>query len=361
MAFMDKILPGKTIGILGGGQLGRMLCIEAAKLGYKTITYAPRKEESAPAEQVSSKTIYAEYEDHESLKNFANQCDVITFEFENIPAETIKICESIAVTHPSSQAIYIAQNRNRERSFLKDNGLPSHKFKYISSAEEATEFLNSNGLEKAVIKSADFGYDGKGQVRITRGDNVEDKWQKSGFDNAVIEEFVKFQKEISVIIARKKTGEISVFPIGENIHENGILKRSIIPANINEIIRQDAIEIAEKIALKLEYVGVMGAELFVLENGKLYVNEIAPRVHNSGHWSLDGCATNQFEQHIRAICGLEFGDTKILCKEIIMENIIGSDMNNIEKYYDQPNCKIHHYNKSEIKEGRKLAHVNILK
>lgn len=357
---MKQILSGSTIGIIGGGQLGRMLCIEAVKLGYNTITFCPKTSEPAPAEQVSSKIIYANYDDKKALKEFSSLCDIVTFEFENIPSESIKFVENIVTTSPSSKVISIAQNRVKEREFFNKNNLPCHKYKYISSSQEALNFLNNNNLEKAIIKTADFGYDGKGQIRIKKSDNIEEIWSKSDFKHAVIEEFVSFKKEISVIIARNENGGFSTLPIGENIHQNGILKESIIPANIEKCTKDKAISIAKEISNLLNYVGVMAVEFFVLENGDLYINEIAPRVHNSGHWSLDGCVTNQFEQHIRTICGITFGDTELTVNKVTMKNIIGLEMNDIQGYYNAPNCKIHIYNKTEIKEGRKLAHVNIL-
>lgn len=357
---MKKILPGSTIGILGGGQLGRMLCIEAAKLGYKTVTFCPESSEEAPAEQVSSDIIYADYDDKDALKSFAEKCDVVTFEFENIPYESVEFVESIVAVHPSSKVIKVAQNRARERDFFKSNNLPCHKFQYVSSAEEVQAFMSDNGLNKVIVKTADFGYDGKGQMRISAGDDVVSMWNESGFHSAIAEEFVNFEGEISVILARNEAGHISILPIGDNIHQNGILVESIVPANVSENVKSKAVDVAKEISNILEYVGVLAVEFFVLESGDVYINEIAPRVHNSGHWSLDGCVTSQFEQHIRTITGLSFGATDLLSQKVVMKNIIGLEMNDIHKYYDQPNCKVHNYNKPAIKEGRKLAHVNIL-
>jgi 5-(carboxyamino)imidazole ribonucleotide synthase len=351
--------PNSTIGILGGGQLGRMLAISAADMGYKIITLTPKNGEEAPAAQVSNEVIYAEYEDIEALKNFADKCDVVSFEFENIPASSVEFLEKITKVRPNSSAIYLTQHRLRERNFLKHNNFPTHRFWEIETFENIEKAFSEN-LEKAVLKTASFGYDGKGQKIINKGENYQKIWEECKFGKAVLEEFVPFKLEISVVLARSVSGDIEVFPIGQNIHRNGILKTSIIPANISDSVKNNAINIAKNIADKLQYIGVMGVEFFVLENGEILVNEIAPRVHNSGHWTMDGCNISQFTQHIRAICGMNLIKAEMLYKKVEMENLIGEEIFDIEKHLKNNQARLHIYGKQTAKEGRKMGHVNLL-
>lgn len=349
-----------TIGILGGGQLGRMTAIAAANMGFRVNTYTPKTGEQAPAEQVSNQIFYGEYDDEKQLKKFADSVDIITLEFENIPEKTLSFLEKLKPLCPNKNAVYIAQNRLREKTFLRDNNIPTAEFAQVLSAEAAAkEFKNfKNG--KAIIKTSQFGYDGKGQAKIKRGDNIELIWEQNQFTNAIIEEFVEFSSEISVVLSRREDGELIIFPIGQNTHGNGILDTSMVPAAISADTKKQAEKIATNIANLLDYVGTMAVEFFVLAGGKLLVNEIAPRPHNSGHWTMDGCITSQFEQHVRAICGLPFGSVEMNCKKCEMINLIGEDIFEIGEYIVLPNAKLHLYGKQDAKAGRKMGHVNLL-
>lgn len=355
MTTLNKI----NIGILGGGQLGRMLAIEAQKMGYNIITYCPKNGEAAPAEAVSNEIIYAEYDNKKSLTNFADKCHLVSFEFENIPAETIKLIEKNSIVRPNSSSIFHTQHRLRERNFLKQNKFPTHKFWAVKNSTDLEKAFKS-GLKKGVLKTAAFGYDGKGQRIINKGEDYKKTWDECKFGLAVLEEFIPFEKEISVVLARDINGNIETFPIGQNIHEQGILKKSIVPAKISSATKKQATDVAIKIAKKLDYVGVMAVEFFVLKNGKILVNEIAPRVHNSGHYTQDGCNVSQFTQHIRAICGLPLIKPKLLYKKVTMENLIGDDIHGVEKYFMNKNARVHLYGKTEVKEGRKMGHVNFV-
>jgi len=359
---MKQFLPGATIGILGCGQLGRMIAVSAAMMGYKTIAYGPRREgEIAPCEQVCSDIIYAEYDDYEKLQEFAASCNLITFEFENIPAETVKYLEKITTVRPGHDAIFLTQHRLRERTFLATSGFPTHRFWHVKSPEDIRKAFKQD-MKKGVLKTAYFGYDGKGQKIINTEAEADDIWKELKFSEAVLEEFVPFIKEISVVLARtinKETKEIEVFPIGENTHTSGILIKSEIPARLEDKTRQKAVDVAKAIAEKLKYIGVMAVEFFVLPNGDVFVNEIAPRVHNSGHWTLDGCSVSQFEQHIRAICGLPLAAARLLTPTV-MDNIIGDDIKKVPDYMQNKNANIYLYGKTKVKAGRKLGHVNII-
>jgi 5-(carboxyamino)imidazole ribonucleotide synthase len=356
------ILPSSTIGIIGGGQLGRMTAIAAAQMGYRVHTFTPKTPgEYTPAKQVSNKTFFAEYTDKAALEKFARSVDVVTFEFENIPAESIEFLENITLVRPNSQALHITQHRLREKNFLKNAGFPTPKFYHIKSALELIRALKEIPDGVGILKSAEFGYDGKGQIKVSyHGQDLEKIWNESGFKEAVLEEFVKFSKEISVVLSRGTNGDVSIFPIGENQHVNGILDNSTVPANISSEVLRYAEEVAAAIAYELKYIGTMAVEFFVTQDNKLLVNEIAPRPHNSGHWTIDGCTTSQFEQHIRAICGLPFGETKLTAPKIKMQNLIGNDVAKIQDILESPNAKLHLYGKKHAKPGRKMGHVNFL-
>lgn len=357
---MKQFLPGTTIGILGCGQLGRMIATSAAMMGYKTIAYGPKREgEVAPCEQVCNDVIYADYEDKERLHEFASSCNLITFEFENIPSETVKYLEGITTVRPGYDAIHFTQHRLRERIFLRDGGFPTHRFWHVKSPDDIRKAFKQD-MKKGVLKTAYFGYDGKGQKIINSESEADDVWKELKFNEAVLEEFVPFIKEISVVLARGGINkEIEIFPIGENQHTSGILTKSEIPAKLEDKTRQRAIEVARAIAEKLKYVGVMAVEFFVLPNGDVFVNEIAPRVHNSGHWTLDGCTVSQFEQHVRAICGLPLASARLLTASV-MENIIGDDIKKVPDYLLNKNANVYLYGKTKVKAGRKLGHVNII-
>lgn len=336
-----------------------MLADAAKKMGYKTICLTPENGEPAPAEQVCDEIIYADYTDESSLKKFASTCNVVTFEFENIPATSIEFLEKLKPVHPSSFAIYTAQNRLRERNFFRENKFPTHRFKHCKGSGDIALAFKEFNIEKAILKTADYGYDGKGQAKITKNDSFNKLWAELQFNSAILEEFVDFDFEISVILARKQNGEIEYFPIGKNTHEGGILRVSEVPAEISDKTRAQAQTTAKAIAEKLNYVGVLAVEFFVLKNGGVDINEIAPRVHNSGHWTQDGCNVSQFEQHIRAICDLPLIKPELTHPKIRMENIIGEDIEKLGSYQSISSAKIHLYGKKEVKPGRKLGHVNI--
>ncbi len=356
---MKQFLPGSTIGILGCGQLGRMLAVAAGMMGYKTIAYGPKREgEASPCEQVCNDVIYAEYEDYERLQEFAASCNLITFEFENIPSDTIKYLEKIATVRPGHDAIHYTQHRARERNFITSGGFPTHRFWHVKSPEDIRKAFKKD-LKKGVLKTAYFGYDGKGQKVINSETEADDIWKELKFHEAVLEEFVPFMKEISIVLARGTNKEIEIFPIAENQHSTGILVKSEIPAKIEDKTKQRAIEVARGLAEKLKFIGVMAVEFFVLPNGDVFVNEIAPRVHNSGHWTLDGCTVSQFEQHIRAICGLPLASARLLTPTV-MENIIGDDIKKVPDYLQNKNANVYLYGKTKVKAGRKLGHVNII-
>lgn len=347
------------VGVLGGGQLGQMICKDSKKLDIKTIIYTPKSPEPAPAEEFCDEIIYGDFLDKNNLKEFANKVDIITFEFENIPVESVEFLESLKPVYPNSNSIYITQNRLREKNFLKQNNLPIQKFWEITSPEQIKSAF-SEGLKKAVLKTASFGYDGKGQKVISQEDNFSEAWNSLDFKHAILEDFVPFDFEISVILARDEANNIEIFPIGKNIHKNGILKESILPSQIADKTKNQAIETATYIAKELNYIGVMAVEFFVLKNGDIYVNEIAPRVHNSGHWTQDGCTVSQFEQHLRAISGIPLVKPKMICNNIKMLNLIGEDILKINEHENQPNIFIHNYGKKNVKNGRKMGHINIL-
>jgi 5-(carboxyamino)imidazole ribonucleotide synthase len=355
-----KVIPaGSTIGILGGGQLGKMIAQAASALGYNTHIYCP--EGDTPAVEVATEVTHAAYDDIEALQKFGEVVDVVTLEFENIPYEPIeKLKEKVAV-YPDPEILRVAQNRLREKNFAKDHGVETTPFFDVRSAAELKEHFQGWAGARAILKSNEFGYDGKGQYPIDKSTDLESLWQQSGLKHAILEGFVKFEKEVSVIIARNADGVTEVFPIAENTHKNGILDVSKVPADISEETRKSAVEIAENLAKALNVVGLLTVELFVEAEGTLLLNEIAPRPHNSGHWSLDGCVTSQFEQLVRAICGLPLGSVE-LTAEVEMKNLIGEDILQGEVIArESSNAILHVYGKKEIRAGRKMGHVNFLK
>ncbi len=350
---MTKPLPpGATIGILGGGQLGRMLSVAASRLGYRTHIFEPG---AAPAGDVAAKVTQAPYDDLDSLAKFATSVDVITFEFENIPADALDVLSQSTPLYPSRRALEASQDRLVEKSFLSEIGLTTAPFAAVDTAEDLAAALEKIG-SPAILKTRRFGYDGKGQARIMEpGDAAEALASLQGAP-AILEGFVDFQCEISVIAARGLDGSVSCYDPGENVHKNGILDTTTVPASVPGSIRTDAVLLASRILNALEYVGVMGVELFVTRAG-LVVNEIAPRVHNSGHWTQAGCAVDQFEQHIRAVTGWPLGDGKRHA-DVVMENLIGKDINRAVELAQKSGTQVHLYGKAEVREGRKMGHVN---
>lgn len=350
---MNRLPPGATIGILGGGQLGRMMAIAAAQLGYKCHVYCP--EENNPTEQVCAQATHAAYEDLDALEKFANTVDVVTYEFENIPVSTVeKITESTSV-FPSSTVLQICQDRLTEKTFLNELGIETAPFCAVSTVDEARVALESINYP-AVLKTRRFGYDGKGQAIVRSVDDLDAAWEALGSNKIIIEGFIDFDVEVSVLAVRGQDGEVKCFNPVENEHKNHILDISIAPARINEGVRQLAVEQATKIIENIDYVGVLTVEFFVSkDNPKLRVNEIAPRVHNSGHWTIEACASSQFEQHVRAVCGLSLGDTNFI-GEARMTNLIGDDILKMDDLLAEEGVSVHHYGKTEIRAGRKMGH-----
>ncbi|MDF1621035.1 5-(carboxyamino)imidazole ribonucleotide synthase [Pseudothioclava nitratireducens] len=351
---MNEMLnPGATIGILGGGQLGRMLSVAAARLGFKTHIFEPGA--NPPAGHVAERVITAAYEDEEALRRFADGVDVITYEFENIPTSALDLLESLRPIRPNRKALAVSQDRLVEKAFLNELGLATAPFAAVDDATDLAEAIAEIGCP-AILKTRRFGYDGKGQVRLKSESDAETALADMAGAPSILERFVDFTAEISVIAARNPSGEVACFDPGENVHKSGILHTTTVPARITEAQRTDAVLMAAKILNKLDYIGVMGVELFVTPKG-LIVNEIAPRVHNSGHWTQAGCTVDQFEQHIRAVAGWSLGDGARYA-DVEMLNLIGDDVEKLQDLAKQPRTQIHLYGKSEAKPGRKMGHVN---
>lgn len=341
---------GATIGILGGGQLGRMLAMAAARLGYKAHIYEPG---AAPAADVAHAWTQAPYDDLDALSRFADACDLVTFEFENIPAEALDHLAARAPLYPDRRALETSQDRLIEKRFLQELGLGTAPFADVT--DDLAAALDVSGLP-AVLKTRRFGYDGKGQARVKT--LAEAEAALPGFQGAplIAEGFVDFTSEISVIAARGRDGAVAAYDPGQNLHQDGILATTTVPAPVPARLKTDAVLIASKILQNLDYTGVLGVELFVTPAG-LLVNEIAPRVHNSGHWTQAGCAVDQFEQHIRAIAGWPLGDGTRHA-DVTMENLIGADIDRAGTLAATPGTQVHLYGKSETRPGRKMGHVN---
>jgi 5-(carboxyamino)imidazole ribonucleotide synthase len=351
-----KLKPGDTIGILGGGQLGRMLAMAAARLGLKCQVFSP--DPDSPAFDVVLTATCAEYADVEALELFANDVDVVTYEFENVPAATAMVLAARRPVLPAQKILETTQDRLIEKDFVSKLGIGTAGYADVSSLETLRAAIAKIGLP-AVIKTRRFGYDGKGQAIIREGDDLENIWNELGTKSAILEAFVPFEREISVIAARSVDGHVESFDVTENEHRDHILKFSRVPAAISDALAAQARSIAERIATALDYVGVLAVEMFVvLEAGgpTVLVNEIAPRVHNSGHWTLDGASISQFEQHIRAIAGWPLGKP-VRHGEVLMTNLIGEDINTYERWLTVPGATVHLYGKGPARPGRKMGHV----
>jgi len=354
------IAPGGTIGILGGGQLGRMLALAAAELGLKCHIYCP--DTDAPAMDVAWRGTRAAYEDAEALARFADGVDVVTYEFENVPAETARILGEHAPVRPGALALATAQDRFVEKNFLASHAIPTAPFADVADAASLASAIEQIGTP-AILKTRRFGYDGKGQAKISAPADARAAYEEIGRASAILEGFVPFECEISVIVARGLDGAIAAYDPAENVHTRHILDRSYVPAALSPALAEEARAIAARIAEGLDYVGVMGVEMFVLPGGssspRLLVNEIAPRVHNSGHWTQDACLVSQFEQHIRAICGWKLGDPA-RHSDAVMTNLIGADADGWAALAAEPGLAIHLYGKTEARPGRKMGHVTRL-
>lgn len=351
----ETLKTGSTIGILGGGQLGRMLSVAASRLGFKCHIYEPG--ETPPAGDVAARVTTAAYDDLDALTAFAESVDVITYEFENIPTEALDHLEALRPIRPGREALRVSQDRITEKDFLNNLGLKTAPYAAVETSEEMAAAMDSIGAP-SILKTRRFGYDGKGQARIMSPEDAEQALTDMAGAPSVLEGFIDFSHEVSVIGARSIDGQVACFDPGENVHRDGILHTTTIPARLTAGQRMDAVLLTANILNALEYVGVMGVELFVTKQG-LIVNEIAPRVHNSGHWTQDGCVIDQFEQHIRAVVGWPLGDGTRHA-DVEMLNLIGDDMNNVPQIANEGNAALHLYGKSEVKAGRKMGHVNRL-
>jgi len=354
------IPPGSAIGVLGGGQLGRMFSLEAGKLGYRVHVFEP--EAGCPAGQVSDVEVNAPFTDDAALSRFAAGIDVATYEFENIPLSALQTVATKAPVRPRGEALHICQNREREKTFLAANGIPCAPFWIVDSEESLAAALGELS-GSGVLKTADFGYDGKGQLRVKSGDDAAATWEKFGGRRAVLEGWVDFTHELSIVCARGLDGAVGIFPVVENRHTHHILDFSIVPARIPDAAMAEAKAIASRIAARLDVVGLITTEFFLMRDGRVVVNELAPRPHNSGHFSLDACVTSQFEQQLRAVCGLPLGSTELL-RPVAMLNLLGdlwkSDPPDWFAVLADPDVKLHLYGKKEARPGRKMGHLCVL-
>ncbi|HTN41665.1 MAG TPA: 5-(carboxyamino)imidazole ribonucleotide synthase [Asticcacaulis sp.] len=349
---------GSTIGILGDGQLGRMLSQAASRLGFKVVTFGP--DAGSPAAQVSLASKVAAYTDEAVLARLAESCDVITFEFENVPAASLDFLTGKgAVVAPSSKALRITQDRVLEKTFARDAGIGTVDFFEINSLSDLQDALTRSGLP-ALLKTRREGYDGKGQVWIKSLEEAETAYKSLGGRLSILEAKASFTREISVVAARGWNGEIRTFPIGENHHVGGILSTTLAPAQVSEAVTAKAFEIARKVLEGLDYVGVLAVELFVLPGDELVLNEIAPRVHNSGHWTQDGCLCDQFEQHVRAVAGWPLGDPSARCT-VEMTNLLGADILDWPILAAESQSRLYVYGKDQPRPGRKMGHINRIK
>ena len=347
--------PGSTIGILGGGQLGRMLALAAARLGFKTHIYSDETESCGF--YVATATTRAHYDDEQSLGRFAAQCDVVTFEFENVPDATAHYLADHVAVAPNPRALSVAQDRFIEKSFIAGLGIGTAAFRDVASMEAAAEAFNAIG-GPAVLKTRRLGYDGKGQRIVRTADEVSRAFADFGGVPTILEKFVDFAFEASVVAARGRDGAFAAYDPPKNEHENHILRRSTVPAPMTASASAGAVLVARRIAEALDYVGVLGVELFIGKNGEIAVNEIAPRVHNSGHWTIEACVVSQFEQHIRAVAGWPLGDPTRHA-DAVMENLVGAEVEDWRALAEQQ-AGLHIYGKRFVRPGRKMGHITRL-
>lgn len=349
----DALPTGSTIGILGGGQLGRMLSVAASRLGFRTHIYEPSA--NPPAAHVADSVTTAPYDDLAALAAFAASVDVVTYEFENIPTAALDVLEKTHPIRPNRRALAVSQDRIAEKDFLTSLGLTTAPYAGVTTLDDLHHAITKIGTP-AILKTTRLGYDGKGQARLKSPADAEAALAQMNGAPAVLEGFIDFSHEVSVIAARGTDGSVACYDPGENVHKDGILSTTTIPARLSPSQRTDAILLAARILNALDYVGVMGVELFVTRAG-LIVNEIAPRVHNSGHWTQNGCAVDQFEQHIRAVAGWPLGDGA-RHSDVVMENLIGDDILRVPAIAREKNAALHLYGKAEARPGRKMGHVN---
>nr|WP_246585306.1 5-(carboxyamino)imidazole ribonucleotide synthase [Thiorhodospira sibirica] len=354
------ILPGATLGMLGGGQLGRMFTVAARTLGYRVLVLDP--DPGSPAGRIADQHLHAAYGDQWALQEIAQRCAAVTTEFENIPAQTLETLAQHLPVRPSAQALRHTQDRIREKQFIHATGLATAPFYPIQHPDDFAPALAQVGTP-AILKRAALGYDGKGQISIRQPGELAQAFADLGEVACVLEQKLVLEREVSVIVARSADGECACYPVVENIHHHGILHLSLAPARIPETLAQQAREMAQTLAHALDYCGVMAVEFFLTASGEFLVNEIAPRPHNSGHYTLDACITSQFEQQVRAVCGLPFGDTQLL-SPVVMVNILGDVWQqhspNWAALLAEPRAKLHLYGKEQPRPGRKMGHFCVL-
>jgi len=354
------ILPNATLGVLGGGQLGRMFTLAAYSMGYRVVVLDP--DPHSPAGLIADQHIKANYRDHAALQLLGDECAAVTTEFENVPAESMEYLEKLCAVRPNADAVRIAQDRIREKSFAQDHGLATAAFAAIYEDADivaAVETLTAPLL----MKTASLGYDGKGQVQVNTLAEARNAFEQLGNTACVLEEMVDLECEISVILARSINGQTAVYPVGENRHVNGILDTTIVPATLDASLGEQAIDMAVRLADSIEYCGILAVEFFYTRQGELLINELATRPHNSGHYTVDACATSQFEQHVRMMCGLPPGDTQML-SPVVMTNLLGDiwkeDEPDWQQVLNESQAHLHLYGKKEARPGRKMGHINCL-
>ncbi|MEZ0246364.1 MAG: 5-(carboxyamino)imidazole ribonucleotide synthase [Methylophilaceae bacterium] len=352
------ILPPSMLGMLGGGQLARFFVIAAHEMGYRVMVLDPDK--NSPAGLLADVHLCSAYDDQAALDRMARECVAVTTEFENVPASTLSALAQSVPVHPAASAVAICQHRISEKNFLRDNGFPHAPYAEIN--EEIDIPMDDAGLYPGILKVARFGYDGKGQARVRNREEALLAFRNFKGEQCVLENMLALDYEVSVVLARDASGNVKAFPVAENIHRNGVLDISIVPARGSAAVREQAQALARGVAVKLNYVGTLGVEFFVC-NGSLYINEMAPRPHNSGHYTIDACVTNQFEQQIRALCGLPLGDPR-LHSPAVMVNLLGDIWRDGEPewgvLFEQLDLKLHLYGKHEARAGRKMGHFTVI-
>jgi 5-(carboxyamino)imidazole ribonucleotide synthase len=354
------ILPNATLGVLGGGQLGRMFTLAAYSMGYRVVVLDP--DPHSPAGLIADQHIKSDYRDHAALQMLGDECAAVTTEFENVPAESMEYLEKFCAVRPNAEAVRIAQDRIREKSFVQDHGLATAAFAAIYEDADivaAVETLNAPLL----MKTASMGYDGKGQIQVNTLAEARSAFEQLGNTACVLEEMIDLEREISVILARSISGQTAVYPVGENRHVNGILDTTIVPAILDATLGDRAIAMATQLADSINYCGILAVEFFCTRQGELLINELATRPHNSGHYTVDACATSQFEQQVRMMCGLPPGDTQLL-SPVVMTNLLGDIWKAGEPGWQQvlneSQAHLHLYGKKEARPGRKMGHINCL-
>lgn len=347
----------KTIGILGGGQLGRMAAMAAFRLGMRVCAYTD--EEDSPISQIVPFTFVGKYDDKKTLQAFAESVDAITYEFENIPVETVRFLQKFKPVYPDDRVLEIAQHRAREKKFLNDIGIPTTRWAVITRAADITRAMEDLDFKSAILKTSRFGYDGKGQVSINYGEDPKAAWKSLNTTEAILEEKVAFTSEISVIIGRDKLSQTAIYGPILNEHKNHILAKSTVPAPIPADLAEKARNMTLLLAEAIDLIGVLCVEFFITTDGHLLANEIAPRPHNSGHWTIEACSVSQFEQQVRTVTGMQVGGPN-RHSDATMINLIGHDVDKLARYYEQPNASVHLYGKIEAREGRKMGHVTMI-